>query len=122
MIAAAARVTSAWLGTLGRPVLLRAVPTWLGLGIVAGVTMQGNALTAADLVAVARSSTRALLVMGTAWLILSAAAVRAAIDPPGAAYLRALPGGRRVEPAAIAALAAVAGRARAGRRPPPPPG
>lgn len=103
-----ARVTSAWLGTLGRPVLLRAVPTWLGLAVVAGVTMQGNALTAADLVGLARSSPRALLVMAGAWLLLAASAVRAAIDPPGASYLRALPGGPRLERAAVATVVAVA--------------
>lgn len=103
-----ARVGSAWLGTLGRPVLVRAVPTWMGLGVVAGVTMQGNAMTAADLVAVARSSPRALSVMAAAWLLLSASAVRAALEAPGASYLRALPGGPRVEPAAIAVVVAVA--------------
>lgn len=103
-----ARVARAWLGTLGRPVMLRAVPTWMGLAVVAGVTMQGNALGAGDLVELARASTRALLVMAAAWLLLSAAAVRAAFEAPGAAYLRALPGGPRLEPVAIAAVVAVA--------------
>ena len=80
----------------------------MGLGVVAGVTMQGNALTAADLVAVARSSPRALAVMAGAWLLLSASAVRAALGAPGASYLRALPGGPRLEWAAIGAVTALA--------------
>jgi hypothetical protein len=102
------RVLAAWLGTIGRPVMVRAVPTWIGLAIVAGVTMQGNALTAADLVAIARSSTRALLVMAAAWLLLAASSVRAALEAPGAPYLRALPGGPTLAPVAIAVIAAVA--------------
>ncbi|HVV83891.1 MAG TPA: hypothetical protein VHE35_12540, partial [Kofleriaceae bacterium] len=97
-----------WLGTLGRPVLVRALPTWMGLAVVAGVTMAGNAMTPGDLVGVARSSVRALLVMAGAWMLLSASAVRAAIDPPGAAYLRALPPGPPAERVAIAAVVAVA--------------
>lgn len=103
-----ARAGAVWLGTLGRPVMVRAVPTWMGLGVVAGVTMQGNAVTAGDLVALARSSPHVLAVMAGAWMLLAASAVRAAIDPPGARYLRALPGGPRLEGAAIAVVVAAA--------------
>lgn len=106
--AAWARALTVWLGTLARPVLARAVPTWVGLGIVAGVTMQGNALTPDDLVGLARSSPTALAVMAGAWLLLSAGAVRAAFEAPGASYLRALPGGPAPHALATALVIALA--------------
>ncbi len=97
-----------WLGTLGRPVLVRAVPTWVGLSIVAGVTMQGNAVSAADLVELARSSAVALTVMALAWLLLSAGAVRAGLDAPGTSFLRALPGGPPLRTLALGSVTALA--------------
>lgn len=60
-----------------------------------------------DAVALASSSTRALVVLGAAWLLLSCAAVRVAFDAPGAGYLRALPGGPMWERVAIGVAAAV---------------
>ena len=103
---AGSRAARVWLSTVGRPVGRRAGPTWAGVAIVAGVVMGGNGLSPADAVAIASSSARALVVLGAAWLLLSVAAVRVAFDAPGAAYLRALPGGVVAERAAIAVCAA----------------
>jgi hypothetical protein len=47
-----------------------------------------------------------LLVLGAAWLLLSCAAVRVAFDAPGAAYLRALPGGPVFERVTVGIAAA----------------
>jgi hypothetical protein len=82
-----------WLSTVGRPVAARAVPTWLGVAIVAGVVMGGNGLYPRDVIALASSSVRAVAVLAGAWLLLTAAAVRVGFGAPGAAYLRSLPGG-----------------------------
>lgn len=101
------RAAWAWLSTVGRPVARRAAPTWAGVAIVAGVVMGGNGMAPSDAVALASSSTRALVVLGAAWLLLSCAAVRVAFDAPGAGYLRALPGGPVWERVAIGIAAAV---------------
>lgn len=103
---AGSRATAVWLATIARPVAARALPTWLGVAILAGVVMGGNGLAPADAVALATSSPRALAVLGGAWLLLSSAAVRLAVDAPGAAYLRALPGGPARERLAIVVVAA----------------
>lgn len=68
--------------------------------------MGGNGLSPSDAVALASSSTRAVLVLAAAWLLLACAAVRVAFDAPGARYLRALPGGPRWERVAIGVAAA----------------
>ena len=96
-----------WFSTVGRPVARRAAPTWAGVVIVAGVVMGGNGMSPADAVDLASSSGRALAVLGAAWLLLSCAAVRVAFDAPGAAYLRALPGGPVGEKTTIVVAAAV---------------
>ncbi len=104
-LAAGSRAGRAWLGTIGRPVAARALPTWVGVAIVASVVMGGNGLMPRDLTALAAASPRAAGVLAGAWLLLTAAAVRAALGAPGAAYLRALPGGRSAEAAAVVAAA-----------------
>ncbi len=105
-VAPGSRAARVWLSTVGRPVARRAAPTWAGVAIVAGVVMGGNGLAPADAVEIASSSVRALAVLGGAWLLLAVASVRVAFDAPGAAYLRALPGGVVAERAAIAVAAA----------------
>jgi hypothetical protein len=79
---------------------------WAGVAIVCGVVMGGNGMSPDDAIALASSSTRALLVLGAAWLHLSCAAVRDASAEPGRANLRALPGGPAYERVAIALAAA----------------
>jgi hypothetical protein len=96
-----------WLSTVGRPVAARAVPTWLGVAIVAGVVMGGNGLYPRDVIALASSSVRAVAVLAGAWLLLTAAAVRVGFGAPGAAYLRSLPGGPRWHGFAIVVCAAL---------------
>ncbi len=100
------RAAAAWIGTVGRPVLARATPTWAGVAILAGVVMGGNGLAPADVVALASSSWRAVAVLGTAWLLLSSAAVRVGFDADGAPYLRSLPGGPAFERTTVVLAAA----------------
>jgi hypothetical protein len=101
------RAAWVWLSTVGRPVAGRAAPTWAGVAIVAGVVMGGNGLSPSDVVVLATSSVRALVVLGLSWLLLSSAAVRVAFDAPGASYLRALPGGPLWERVAIVVAATI---------------
>ena len=105
-IEAGSRAAVAWLGTIGRPVAARALPTWAGVAIAAGVVMGGNGLSPRDLAGVVEAAPRGWAILGGAWLLLTAAAVRAALDAPGAAYLRALPGGPAGERATIVVAAA----------------
>ncbi len=106
-IVAGSRAGRVWIGTVGRPVMARALPTWLGLAIVAGVTMGGNGMSPRDVVDLA-SAPRPLLVLGGAWLLLSVASVRAAFAAPGTGYLRSLPGGAGWEVASVVAMSVVA--------------
>jgi hypothetical protein len=87
--------------------MARALPTWLGLTVVAGVVMGGNGMSARDVVAVA-SAPRPMVVLGLAWLLLSVASVRAAFGGGGVAYLRSLPGGGAWNVVAVVAMALVA--------------
>lgn len=95
-----------WLRTVGKPVAARALPTWLGVAIVAGIVMGGNGMAPRDVVTIASSSARALVVLGVAWLLLSTAAVRVGLGAPGTAYLRSLPGGPGWNAFAVVAAAA----------------
>lgn len=101
------RLALTWLRAVGRPVAARAVPTWVGVAIVAGVVMGGNGMAPRDVVTIASSSGRALVVLGLAWLLLSSAAVRVGLGAPGTAYLRSLPGGPGWNAFAVVAAAAV---------------
>src|SRR5688500_10073876 len=104
--AARSRAASVWLSTVARPVAARALPTWAGVAIVAGVVMGGNGLMPRDVAAIAGTSPRAWAVVAGAWVLLTAGAVRAAIGAPGTSYLRSLPTARGSEVASVALAAA----------------
>lgn len=106
-VAAATRLGRAWLGTVGRAALARAVPAWAGATVVVGVLFGGNGLRPADLATIARGAPAVIAVVAAGWLILLAPAAAATRTAPGASYLATLPGARVwrwLAPATIALL------------------
>lgn len=106
-VAAWTRLGRAWLGTLGRAALARAVPAWAGALIVGAAVFGGNGLRPVHLAAIAATSPAVIAVAAVGWLVLLAPAIAAMTAAPGARYLRTLPGAAVARPAAPLAIAFV---------------
>ncbi len=77
--------------TSGAAALRRALPTYLGLFVVAVILFAGNGVRSSDVVALARASPPTRLGLLAAWLLLALPAARALIAAPSAFLIRAWP-------------------------------
>jgi hypothetical protein len=100
----ARHVFRALLLTAGRPVLLRALALWSGVGIVATILFAGNGINARDVTRLFHGSPGARLLLTVGWCLLATPVVSGAFDAPGTRTLRTLPVPRGAWVAALAAL------------------
>jgi ABC-type Mn2+/Zn2+ transport system ATPase subunit len=92
----------------GARMLERAIPLWIGLGIVGAILFGPNGVDPHDLVAWAGSSVTARLTVGVGWLALAAPVVGVLLRDRRADFARALPAGRAASFAAFLGLALLA--------------
>lgn len=77
--------------TSGAAALRRALPTYLGLFVVAVILFQGNGVRSRDVVALALASPPTRIALLAAWLLLGLPAARALIAAPTAFLIRSWP-------------------------------
>jgi|GEM_PF-1982228 len=104
-VGAWSRAATAWLGTVGRPALRRALRVWLGAGVLGAIFLGGTGVMPRDLARIGVASPGVMVGLALAWLVLLAPAMRGAIGGPGVALLRSLPGAGLLEALAVSAVA-----------------
>src|SRR5215831_21351607 len=77
--------------TSGAAALRRALPTYLGLFVVAVILFTGNGVRSSDVVALALASPPSRVGLLAAWLLLALPAARALIAAPTAFLIRTWP-------------------------------
>jgi len=77
--------------TSGAAALRRALPTYLGLGVIAVILFTGNGVRSSDVVALALGSPHTRVALAAAWLLLALPAARALIAAPSAFLIRTWP-------------------------------
>ena len=77
--------------TSGAAALRRALPTYLGLGVIAVILFAGNGVRSSDVVALALGSPHTRVALLAAWLLLALPAARALIAAPSAFLIRTWP-------------------------------
>ncbi|WP_437948146.1 hypothetical protein WME98_46955 [Sorangium sp. So ce296] len=94
--------------TAGKDAFARAMPLYMGLGLVGAVVFGGNGMHPAQLTGLAGESLPFRLGLWAAWLLVGTPAARALLRAPATFFLRALPVPRLQLLAAHALLLAVA--------------
>ncbi|WP_437282616.1 hypothetical protein WME90_19160 [Sorangium sp. So ce375] len=94
--------------TAGKDAFARAMPLYMGMGLVAAVVFGGNGMHPSQLTGLAAESPPFRVGLWGAWLLVGTPAARALLRAPATFFLRALPVPRRALLAAHALLLAVA--------------
>ncbi|XXX82035.1 hypothetical protein WMF30_25065 [Sorangium sp. So ce134] len=77
--------------TAGKDAFARAMPLYMGLGLVGAVVFGGNGMDPAQLTGLAGESLAFRLALWAAWLLVGTPAARALLRAPATFFLRALP-------------------------------
>jgi hypothetical protein len=77
--------------TAGRAALQRALPLYMGIGMVAAILFEGNGMRPATLVRLSDSHAPFRTAFWAVWLLVSTPAARAVLCTPSSFFLRALP-------------------------------
>ncbi|WP_437683044.1 hypothetical protein [Sorangium sp. So ce131] len=77
--------------TAGKDAFARAMPLYMGVGLVAAIVFGGNGMHPAQLTGLAGESFVFRVALWAAWLLLGAPAARALLRAPAAFFLRTLP-------------------------------
>ncbi|WP_437820473.1 hypothetical protein [Sorangium sp. So ce1078] len=96
------------LSTAGKDAFARAMPLYMGLGLVGTVVFGGNGMDPARLTGLAGESLPFRLALWSAWLLVGMPAARALLRAPATFFLRAMPVPRLLLLSAHALLLAVA--------------
>src|SRR5690242_7946399 len=91
-----------WTRAVVGPAMRRAMPVWIGAGIVGAVVFGPNGMPPRDLTRLARANAAVAAVLGVTWLLLFLPSARVLLRAEAGGFLRSLPHPRRA-PAAIAA-------------------
>ncbi|WP_437987122.1 hypothetical protein [Sorangium sp. So ce117] len=103
-----ALVVRVLVSTAGKDAFARAMPLYMGMGLVAAVVFGGNGMHPSQLTGIAGESPLFRVALWGAWLLVGTPAARALLRAPATFFLRALPVPRRELLSAHALLLAVA--------------
>ncbi|HTJ44938.1 MAG TPA: hypothetical protein VL463_22680 [Kofleriaceae bacterium] len=97
-----------WARVVGAAAAERALPVWAGVGVVVAIVFGGTGMQPHDLTRLAIGERGVGAALAVMWIVLVVPVGAAMIDPPGAAWMRALPSSRIARGAITAAVAIAA--------------